>query len=143
MVYKTVCTVQGHMLAKCLSLLHQVLHTKRAYPRLFYLTPLGDTDGETAPLRLSFFLELWVLSLSLNFFLELFSFFLNIFLHFFNIIANFQFFLPNILILKIIVDKNAKKSFPQNEKLGFQKKVFKFEVIFLSFWSREELLPKA
>ena len=89
------------------------------YIRLFYLTPLGDTDGETAPQRLSFFLELWVFSLSLNFFLEIFSFFLNIFLQFINIIANFQFFLPNILILKIFVDKNAIKSLPQNEKLGF------------------------
>ena len=36
----------------------------------FFITPLGDTGGETAPRRLSFFLEFWVFSLSFEFFLE-------------------------------------------------------------------------
>ena len=49
-------------------------------PGFFFITSLGDTGGETTPRRLSFFLEFWVFSLSFEFFPWVISFSLNIYL---------------------------------------------------------------
>ena len=91
---------------------------------------------EFFPWVMGFFLEFWIFSL--NFLVSAWIFFFN----FWKITANFQFSAPNILILKIL-DKNILDSRQKWPKKSYSKwKLSKFEVIFLSFWSREELLPE-